>query len=266
MKQESFKLKLKEGKIVIGPWCSTDSPSVINIIALSGMDFCILDMEHGKTNIQNMEELIRAAKSEDCAALVRVDSLNEISILKSLDSGASGVIVPHVSNAETMKKVVDYTKYYPIGKRGFSSFTCAGKYSLENVQKHAELQNSSIVVGIIIEDLEGVNNLKEILEVGNLDLVYIGAYDLAQSMGYPGNPTHPEVLEVLKNCVATVNKYDIAVGGYAAKSINELENMIKLGMQFITYIPDVTVIYHAFKSIKDSFDHTVQSTAGSLSN
>ncbi|RAQ43277.1 hypothetical protein B9S53_11425, partial [Arthrospira sp. O9.13F] len=213
----------------------------------------ILDMEHGKTNVSNLEDLVRATESEGCDALVRVDSLNEISILKALDSGATGVIIPHISSASDMQKAVSFSKYYPIGKRGFSSFTSAGKYSLEYVKTHAESKNMSTVVGIIIEDIEGISNLKEILDVGNLDIVYIGAYDLAQSMGYPGNPKHPEVFGNIQKAIELVKKYNIAVGGYAASNHEEMKTMLDMGMQFITYIPEVTVIYHCFKSIKDNF-------------
>jgi len=244
---------LQEGQLVIGPWCSTESSKIINIIALSGLDFCILDMEHGRANDSNLEELIRAAESENLSAIVRVDSLNEISILKSLDSGATGVIVPHISTAHDMKRAVSYSKYYPIGNRGFSSFTAAGKYSLENVKTHSDTQNASTVLGIIIEDIEGINNIHEILGVGHLDIIYIGAYDLAQSMGHPGNPKHPDVLEAIQFAIDNVKPHNIAVGGYAASSHEEIGAMINMGMQFITYVPDVTIIYHAFKAIRDSF-------------
>ena len=89
--------------------------------------------------------------------------------------------------------VVKFSKYAPIGQRGFSPFTRAGGYGMQNVTTHATVENDETMVGVIIEGRKGIDNLDVILEAKHLDIVYIGAYDLSQSLGIPGQVNHRDV-------------------------------------------------------------------------
>ena len=257
MKSLSLKDKWQTQTALIGPWCSIPSPMVTEVIASAGMDFVLLDLEHGNMNDETLESMIRAAKLKNCTPLVRVGRLDELNILKPLDLGALGILVPHVKNKIDCEKVIQYAKYYPEGKRGFSSFTPAGSYGLEFVGSHASDQNQSICTGIIIEDIEGLKNLDEILEVPHLDMVYIGAYDLAQSLGKPGEPKHPEVLGIIKDAIHKIHTQSLKVGGYAAKNLDEIKEMVDLEMDLVTFVPDVTVLYESFKKIKKTFNEVI---------
>ncbi|EKD27697.1 MAG: 2-dehydro-3-deoxyglucarate aldolase [uncultured bacterium] len=249
-----FRQRVKNGENVIGPWCSLASSTITDIIASAGMDFVILDMEHGNINYNELENMIRAAILKSCCPIVRVGMVDELQILKPLDLGAQGIIAAHVETKEDCEKLVSYVKYYPQGKRGFSSFTPAGEYSLTKVRSHSDESNKETITGIIIESLKGIENLDSITDTKHLDLVYIGAYDLAQSMGFPGNPSHPDVQNIIKDSIKKIRNKGLIAGGYAAKNHSEIKPMLDMGMQFITYIPDVTVIFHAFNDIKIAFD------------
>ncbi len=256
-KPNSLKERLQAGEIVIGPWCEIPSSTLTNVIAATGMDFVILDMEHGSIDYGTLENMIRAAESENCCPLIRVGKNDELHILKVLDLGAHGVIIPHVQTKKECEKAVSYTKYHPLGVRGFSSFTRAGGYSLIGVEGHAVRENESTLTGIIIENKDGLDNIDEIIKTEYLDLVYIGAYDLSQSLGLPGQVDHPDVKAAIKDCVHRITDKGIAAGGYAAKNISDIQSMVDIGMQFITYIPDVTSIFHMFYDIKNEFDKII---------
>lgn len=259
MPVNKLKTALKNGSVVTGPWCVISSPSLINVIAASGMDFVIIDMEHGPHSFESAENMIRAAEVENCTPIIRVSKNDESLILNSLDIGAHGVIIPHIESKEDAEKAISYVKYYPLGQRGFSPFTRAGKYSLSNVKEHSNVQNANTMVILLLEGKQGISNLDKILSIENIsdkiDLIYIGAYDLSQAVGFPGQVDHPLVHEEMKKCIIKIKKKNIAVGGYVAKDKNDIKWMCEMGMQFITLLPDCTVIYHAFESLYNEFSY-----------
>lgn len=256
-KINNLKQKLKSGELVVGPWCVIPSPSVSQIIASSGLDFIIIDMEHGPHDYRTMEDMIRACEIEGCSPVVRVPKNDEAFILRALDIGAHGIIIPHIESPQDAEFAISCSKYFPLGKRGFSPFTRAGGYSLNNVKNHSERQNEFTLVILLLEGIEGINNIDNILRIKDItekvDVIYIGAYDLSQAIGFPGQVDHPEVRRKLKECIDKIKSSGIAAGGYVAKSGEDFSWMVEMGMQFITVLPDCTVIYHAFETLVQEF-------------
>lgn len=254
----SIKSRIKAGEVICGPWCVFPSPAMTDIIARAGSDFVILDMEHGAHDLQTIEGMLRAAESRGCATLVRVPGNDEAEILHILDLGADGVIIPHIQSVGDAKKAIAHAKYYPLGSRGFSPYTRAGGYSLHNVTSHTIDQNERTIVGLILEGEEGIENLDRILAIrgirDSIDIIYIGAYDLSQALGVPGQVDHPEVRKRMKKSIRKINAAGIAAGGYVAKTQDDMRWMIAMGMQFITILPDVTIIYHAFEAKFKEFE------------
>lgn len=248
---KNLKERLKSGEIVYGPWCVLPSPSVINVIASTGVDFVIIDMEHGPHDFETLENMIRAAEVTGCEALVRVATNEETIILKALDLGASGIIVPHIETKEDAERAISYAKYYPMGSRGFSPFTRAGGYSLIGVSNHAEKQNEKTILILLIEGEGGFRHLDDILSITDLtnkiDGIYIGAYDLSQSLGMPGAVDNPVVRSSMADMIKKIRAKGITAGGYVAKNEDDITWMKDMGMQLITLLPDCTVLYHAFE-------------------
>ena len=257
-KQNVLKQRLKNGEVVFGPWCVIPSPSIINIICSAGMDFVIIDMEHGPTDFQNAEDMVRAAESENCCPLIRVGQRSELTILKGLDIGAQGLLIPHVENRENVQEIIRFSKYYPDGVRGFSPYTRAGGYGYLGIEKHAEKENEETLIGVILEGKEGIQNIDSILETKNIDLIYIGAYDLSQAMGMPGQVQHPAIKKEMENCIRKIRDRGVAAGGYVAKNIKDIKWMKDIGMQFITCLPDTAVIFHAFHDFMQDFKQAIK--------
>jgi len=260
-KEFGIKTQLKQGKVVIGTWCTIPSASVINVIAAAGLDFVIIDMEHGPHSFQTVENMIRAAEIEDCAPLVRAAKNDGALILNALDIGAHGVVIPHIESRVDAELAISHAKYYPLGNRGFSPFTRAGNYSLYNVQNHSELQNKQTLVMLVLEGKKGIANLDDILTIESIkdkvDVIYIGAYDLSQAVGFPGQVDHPEVRKHLEMCIKKIRNHGIAAGGYVAKNTTDISWMCDMGMQFITLLPDCTILFHAFESLYDGFNEII---------
>lgn len=250
--KNNFRAMLRDGKVLYGPWCVIPSASVINVIASTGVDFVIIDMEHGPHSIETVEDMLRASQSEGCEAIVRVAKNDEAMILQALDVGASGIIVPHIESRGDAETAVGYTKYYPIGHRGFSPYTRAGKYSMNNVKDHARVQNEETALILLLEGKQGIENLNDILSMpdikNKIDAIYIGAYDLSQALGYPGQVDHPEVKSHLAEAISMIRDRGIAAGGYVAKNDEDIQWMTAMGMQLITLLPDCTILFHAFRT------------------
>jgi len=110
---------------------------------------------------------------------------------------------------------------------------------------------------LVLEGKEGIANLDDILTIDKIedkvDIIYIGAYDLSQAVGFPGQVDHPEVRKHLETCVDKINNCGIAAGGYVAKNSTDIAWMCDMGMQLITLLPDCTIIFHAFESLYNDF-------------
>jgi len=252
-KENTLKKKLKNGEAVLGMWCVLPSAAVTNVIAASGMDFVIIDMEHGSINSETTEEMVRAADSEDCCPIIRLGQKDEGMILKALDVGAHGVLVAHVENRQDARDVIEFSKYHPIGIRGFSPYTRAGGYGTSGIERHAQHENEQTLVGIILEGKAGIENIDTILETEHLDLVYIGAYDLSQSLGVPGQVQHTLVKSHMEKAIRKIRNAGIAAGGYVAKDTQDIRWMVDMGMQFITYLPDATVLFDTCQNVVQNF-------------
>lgn len=251
-KKNELKRRLKNDDIAIGTWCVIPSSSVINILGASGLDFVIIDMEHGPFCIETAEDCVRAAESEKCSPIIRVPKNDEAYILRALDIGAHGVIVPHIETVEDAKDAISHMKYHPIGHRGFTPYTRAGGYSKENIDKHAERENEETMTILIIEGIKGMQNLDKIIEEKYIDVIYIGQYDLSQAIGMPGKVNDPKVINFMETNVEKIREKGIAVGSLA-HNLKEINFLMDLGFQFITYIVDGTVLYHAFNDIVKEF-------------
>ena len=199
--QESIKNKIKRGETVVGPFCIVPSATLIDTLGYSGMDFCILDTEHGPLDMQSITDLVMVANGTGIDPIVRVGENNERLILRALDVGASGVQVPQINVKQDAQDVIDAAKYDPLGHRGLSIFTRAGDYFVNKGENHTDKQNEDPMVIVHIEGKRGLDNLDEIMEVEGIDVLFLGPYDISQSLGIPGQVTDKIVANAMKEAV-----------------------------------------------------------------
>lgn len=246
----NLKDRLKSGKIVLGTWCLLPSEAVVNVIAKAGLDFALIDMEHGAISPECALRMVMAAEADGAEAVIRVSSNDESGIGKALDTGASGVIVPHIERAIESKKALSFIKYPPQGVRGFSPYVRAGAYSSRKGYTLAE--NKRTLSGIIVEGHEGIRGIDSIIDDPRLDLVYLGAYDISASLGMPGEVSNPKVMDILKGCVKKIRVKKKAVGALF-HSEQELKLFKSIGVQFLCYRVDSDILFNAFKDAVSNF-------------
>ncbi len=254
MKTNQLKESLLEGKAVFGPFCKINDATMVEIAALSGFNFVILDMEHGPYSIESIQILIRAAEARGITPVVRVTENSEALIMRTLDVGARCIQVPQISTKEDAEKVVKSTKFYPQGERGMCRYVRAADYTDIDTSDYFKNANDSILTIIHIEGLKGLENLDEILTADGIDVIFLGPYDLSQSCGVPGEVDHEKVISRMKDAVAVAQKSGKYVGTFT-ESVENAKKWRDIGVQYISYSVDVGLILDAYKEVSNKLNN-----------
>ena len=242
-----LKAKLARMELTIGGWIMLGHPGVAEIMARSGLDWVIIDLEHSAITTQQAEDLIRAIDNGGSAPMVRLTSNDENLIKRMLDSGAVGFICPMVKTAEEAKRLVDATYYPPRGTRGVG-LTRAHKYGADFDGYMKWLENEAVII-TQIEHIDAVNNIDEILSVPGIDGYILGPYDLSASMGMPGKFDHPDVVAAIAR-VRDAGKRLNKPGGIHVVEPDQkrLKDAVDQGMTFIAYSIDTRIIDSAYRA------------------
>ena len=233
MRVNTTRAKLLEGKVVFGGIISGFAPELVELLGAIGYDFAFLDCEHGSMSPDQVEHMVRAAEVFGITPIVRVPDHGDATILRYLDRGVQGIIVPHVNTAEQAAHVVAAARYAPEGHRG------AGGGRAHDYNVHAPGSetrrwiNEQLLVIPMCEETEAVANLEQILAVPGVDVVHVASGDLGQSMG---NPPAVEVRRVMADVVRRVRaggKY-AGIGGNAPTDPAGVAALIAEGASFVT--------------------------------
>ncbi|WP_199334625.1 HpcH/HpaI aldolase family protein [Streptomyces sp. GMR22] len=177
---------------------------VVELAGHLGFDFVLIDTEHGLSDSAELEHHLRAADAAGIAALVRVGSNDPLAVLRALDAGATGVVVPHISTRAEARAAVSAAHYPPHGSRGLALSTRAGRSGTVPMQQHLADAAARTVVVAQAEDVAAVDNIGAIVETDGLNAVWIGPSDLSMSLGRPGELNHPEVSASIDKIVESV--------------------------------------------------------------
>jgi 2-keto-3-deoxy-L-rhamnonate aldolase RhmA len=209
----SFRERLLRGDRLIGTLMSLPSPELAEIASDAGFDWLFLDMEHGALEAGDILRQVQAVR-EPCACLVRLPESLEMWVKKALDTGAAGIIVPHVNCAEDAARAVHWAKYPPQGGRSVG-FSRANRYGAR-FQENVESANAGTVVVAQVEHIDGVRAIGSILDVPGVDAVFIGPYDLSASLGKPGRIQDDDVCKAIRTVASACAARKVPVGIFAA--------------------------------------------------
>lgn len=208
-----MKAKIKAGEPVFGISIMFPSPHLVEIIGLLGFDWVLIDCEHGSMGPEAVEALALAAERHGMAPIVRPEVNRPDLIARYLDRGCMGVQVPHVMTKADAEAAVRAVKFAPEGMRGLARGTRAGDYGfLGDGPDMVRALNEETLVCVQIEDREALDNLDEILTADGVDVFFVGPSDLSQSLGHPGNRSHPEVRAAIADAFARIHAAGKASG------------------------------------------------------
>ena len=254
-KTNKLKQALYSGNDVIGTWSSLSSSNVVNVLGSTKLDFVVIDMEHGSMSFETVEDMVRAAESSDISPIIRVYDDHEQTLLRALETGVRSIMVPHINTAEEANRVARCCKYYPKGNRGLSPYTRLHNYTHIDISDSLQNENQETLVGILVEGEQGLANLNEIVKVKGIDLIYLGLFDICQSVGLPGQFDHPKVLDEIKRCGDLIRAQGISAGSMST-NIEYIKMLMNLNYNFIAYLNDAASIKFHFDDMLLQLDNS----------
>ncbi len=200
---------LRGTRPLLGMFVGIPSPSLVEMCGHAGVDFVIVDNEHGPSGFESTEQMLRAARASGVIPVVRT---LEADILRTLDIGASAIQVPQVNSAEQATRIVAAAKYPPQGTRGAAFSTRAAGFGFFGGDRHIEDSNAGTAVIVMAETRAALANIDAIVSVPGIDAVFFGPNDLSFSLGHPGQMGHPEVIAAIEHGISRALAHGVAPG------------------------------------------------------
>lgn len=244
-----FKRSIKSGKAQIGLWCSIAAYQTVEVVANSGFDWLLLDMEHSPNDVRSLTIQMMAAKGGTASPIVRPPWNDMVMIKRILDVGAQTILVPYVQSAEEAAKAVSFTRFPIEGLRGVASFTRAAGYG--RINDYLNRAHEEICVLVQAETVKSLNCLEEICKVDGVDGIFIGPNDLSSAMGYRGNIFHPEVQKVISNSITRILACGKAPGILVEES--DGQRMLDLGALFVAVGTDGSLLRKSTEALVAKF-------------
>ncbi|HET8814304.1 MAG TPA: aldolase/citrate lyase family protein [Solirubrobacterales bacterium] len=201
---DGLRARLGEGEPLLGLIVKMPAAATIELAGHIGFDFVLIDGEHGACETGELEHHIRAAEVVGIAPLVRVPGAGSPEVLRALDAGAEGIVVPHVCAAADVARAAAALRYPPEGRRSLAVSTRAGRHGTSTLAEHVESNRERVVLVVQIEDAEALAEVDAILGAPGLDAVFVGPADLSCSLGAPGDLEAPAVRDAVDRIVASV--------------------------------------------------------------
>ena len=233
------KSMIKQSQVAVGSIVSAiGSPNLMWMLASAGFDFVYIDAEHSSFSIETIGRLILAARGAGIVPIVRPPTLDPPFMSRCLDSGALGVLVPHVETVAEARLVTDSCKYAPQGHRGISSRQVQTNY---RALKDTESINEEVLVEIMVESHAAVERVDDLVSVPGVDVVVVGLSDLAQDMGLGTDRNHRLVAEAVDRVIQICTSRNVAVGLHTYEH-QQACRWIEKGIRMLSFSSDVAMI------------------------
>lgn len=240
-----LKKRLRQGELVIGTMISeVRNPNIAYMLAQNGYDFMIIDNEHGAYNPESISDMIAGARGAGIASIVRIPEIRRETILKPLDSGACGLMVPQVNDVQQAKEVIFHAKYPPAGNRGAALRRAHSLYRKGSPAEYMKQANEDTIIAVQAETPESIQNLEGIASVPGIDIIFVGPFDLSISMGFPGEVNHPREVEAIERVVSICRRRGLTAGIHLF-DVSTIRMWIEKGMRFVSYSSDVSFLADA---------------------
>ncbi len=251
MRESRVLKKLRQGEIVSCFKINLSDAKSSEIAAISGFDCVWADQEHIGQDWSILAANVWATKAHNTDILVRVPRGSYSDYVKPLELDASGIMVPHIMNVEDAKKVIEMTRFHPIGRRPIDGGNADGSYTALDFNDYLVQANQQRFVILQIEDPEPLEVLNEIAALEGYDMLFFGPGDFSQGIGAPGEWNHPRLIEARKLVAAAAKKHGKFAGTVGGPG--NLKDLVALGYQFISVGADVVGLKNYCQDLVSSF-------------
>ena len=225
-----LKAKLEKGNVTYGYLATLESATTSEVAADLGLDWVVIDMEHGSLSFKDVVNHMRALRGSDTAALVRIPSNSIDNIKRALDLGAHGLFLPLIRTADDVEQAYKYARYPTLGERGLGGER-AVHWGL-GTRQYVEVADDETMIIPIIETADAIRNMPDILNAPGVQAVFYGLGDLAQSMGYRAGTTGPEIEDAVKSTTELAHAKEVSTG-VLCWGVDEMRQRIRQGFRMI---------------------------------
>jgi len=245
-----LKSRIAAGEVLLGTWVKTPSMMICEVLADTTLDLVCLDAEHAPFDRAALDQCLGILRTKDFPTLVRLPSSAPEHTLNSLDCGADGVVIPHVTDCDTAVAIVQQA-HFGRGGRGYAGSTRAAEYTAKTMAQHIGDSAAHTVVLAQIEDVEGVDNIDEIAAVGGIDCLFIGRADLTVALG-ASSPKDPVVIEAVERVCRAGKAAGVPTGMFLG-DLSELPRWRKLGTTIFLLSSDHACMIAGVSALVDAF-------------
>jgi 2-keto-3-deoxy-L-rhamnonate aldolase RhmA len=200
---QKLRQKLNQNEPIYGLWVTLESASITEMAVALGLDWVVIDAEHGHLDWKDINSHIRAALRSDTVVLVRIAERSTILSKRALDIGADGIMIPWMEKVEEVEEAVRDCRYPPEGRRGIGGerATAWGQC----LSEHAAEANENVLIVPLIESIAAIPNVATMCEVDGIDLFFFGPADFSSTAGFRGQWEGPGVAEQILKLKDTIN-------------------------------------------------------------
>ena len=245
-----LKNAIEKNKYAVGTFLGVANPSIVEIMGYTGLDFVVIDTEHGPYDTMPMSDLIQAAESKGLSPLVRIADITHKEMQRALDNGAEGIILPCLKSIDDFRKVVELGKFAPLGNRGFIKGRGSGfgnePWATGTLTEYMQNSNEKVMLLPQCETIEALSNIEEIVQIEGIDGIFIGPFDLSICMGIPGQFDAPEFKDAVDRVLRACKQAGKLCMTFTS-SPAEARMYIDKGFDAVAYSIDTIVIGQAYK-------------------
>jgi len=239
---------LREGGVVLGTMVFEFASSGIGrIIATSGADFAIFDMEHSGWSTETIKSLFASCNGTDLVRMARVPATQYHMIARVLDVGAEGIMVPMVESEQQALLIAQSAKYPPVGRRGAAFGVAHDDYRSGDIAEKIRSANAEGLLIALIETVAGVDQVDRIAAVDGIDVLWIGHFDLTNSLGIPAQFGHPAYLEAVDRVLAACRAHGKAAG-FMVATAEEARAKLDQGFRCLAFWGDIWIYQQALSA------------------
>jgi 4-hydroxy-2-oxoheptanedioate aldolase len=263
--ENRFKQRLANGDVVIGFWVTLADPYCAEICAGAGFDWLLIDGEHAPNDLRSVLSQLQSVSSYGAEPVVR-PVVGETHIIKQLlDIGVRSLLIPMIETKTQAEAMVAAVRYPPRGVRGVGS-AIARSSRWNRITDYMEQADDSICLLLQVESRAGIENLDAILEVDGVDGIFIGPADLSASLGFPGQPDHPEVQRIINDAITRIRQAGKSAGILTSNEA-VVRSYITQGCNFAAVGVDATLLARGTEALARRFKATnalPEATAGGV--
>lgn len=233
------------------------NPNIVRIFQREGFDFLLVDNEHGYFDYTQLAAMIGIANGFHIPIVVRVPGTGREAIIKVLDMGADGILVPMVSTVEQAREIVSYAKYTPVGNRGVSTTRAHTNYGVSDLKAYMAYANKKNIVCIQFENKQALDQAEEIAAIDGIDALFIGPNDLAADLGKPGEVASPEVLQAVA-AIGTLGRKLHKPTGIITGNHELMTTCLRAGFTYFSYGSELDLLVKGSRQRKAVFAELVE--------